>query len=410
MTIRTPLARMMAGLAAALLLALVTVATARADGFTDFLHNFEPRAVAAGVSPAVYEQATAGMTPDPNIPNLITNQPEFSMPIWDYLDIAASATRIAHGQAAMAANSALFARIGKTYGVDPYILGAIWGIETNYGSVLGSHTVIRPIIRSLATVVYAKRGRLALDEADLIAALLIVQQGPLNAQTLVGSWAGAVGHLQVNPTTILKYGTDGDGDGKVDLVHSLADALATSAKFLLGLGYKPGVDWGYEVALPPGFDYLRADRTSLKPISVFAQLGVKRADGAAFPDSGTPVFLYVPAGKDGPKFLMTGNYLVLKGYNMSDSYAMAVSHLADRLRGESDFHAPWPRGTTFPNLAQREAIQTALVKLGLLQGTSDGRIGPGTQAAYAQFQAKHGEVADGFVTLHAYEELSGATH
>ena len=391
------------------LLLTAIVGPARADGFTDFLHGFEPKAVAAGVSPAVYEKATAGLTPDPNIPNLITNQPEFSMPMWDYLDVAASATRIAHGQAAMAANAALFTRIGKTYGVDPYILGAIWGIETNYGSVLSSHTVIKPIIRSLATVVFAKRGRLAMDEADFIAALKLVQQGPLDAQTLVGSWAGAVGHLQVNPTTILKYGTDGDGDGKVDLVHSLADALATSSEFLLSLGYKPGVDWGYEVVLPPGFDYLRADRTMLRPISVFTQLGVKRADGKDFPDEQTPVFLYVPAGKDGPKFLMTGNYLVLKGYNMSDSYAMAVAHLADRLKGADDFHAPWPRGTAFPNLAQRQAIQTALVQLGLLKGTSDGRIGPGTQAAYAQFQAKHGEVADGFVTLHAYEELTAAT-
>jgi membrane-bound lytic murein transglycosylase B len=137
---------------------------------------------------------------------------------------------------------------------------------------------------------------------------------------------------------------------------------------------------------------------------------VKRTNGAAFPDPGTPVFLYVPAGKDGPKFLMTGNYLVLKGYNMSDSYAMAVSHLADRLKGAADFYAPWPRGTSFPNLAQREAIQLALVKLGFLKGSSDGRIGPGTQAAYARFQAAHGEVADGFVTLHAYQELSAATH
>ena len=377
--------------------------------FADFLHDFEPKALKAGVSAATYEKATAGLTPDPNIPNLITNQPEFSMPIWDYLDVAASATRIAHGQAAMAANAALFTRIGKTYGVDPYILGAIWGIETNYGSVLSSHTVIKPIIRSLATLTWEQRGRLALDEAEFIAALELVQRGPLDAQTLVGSWAGAIGHLQVNPTTVLKYGTDGDGDGKVDLVHSLADALATSAQFLRGLGWKPGVDWGYEVVLPKGFDYLLADRQHPRPASFFAGLGVKRANGKDFPDQQTPVFLYVPAGKDGPKFLMTGNYLVLKGYNFSDSYALTVAHLADRLKGAGDFVAAWPRDTKFPNLEQREAIQTALGKLGLLQGSSDGRLGPLTQQAYAKFQAAHGEVADGFVTLHAYEELTAAT-
>ena len=141
----------------------------------------------------------------------------------------------------------------------------------------------------------------------------------------------------------------------------------------------------------------------------FADLGVKRASGKGFADEQVPVFLYVPAGKDGPKFLMTGNYLVLKGYNFSDSYAMSVGHLADRLKGAGEFVASWPRGTKFPNLVQREAIQTALNKLGLLSGTSDGRLGPITQQAYAKFQAAHGEVADGFIALSAYEELMAAT-
>jgi membrane-bound lytic murein transglycosylase B len=269
--------------------------------------------------------------------------------------------------------------------------------------------LIRPIIRSLATLTYEQRGRVELDEAEFIAALKLVQQGPLNAQTLVGSWAGAIGHLQVNPTTILKYGTDGDGDGKVDLVHSLPDALATSAVFLKSLGYKPGIDWGYEVVLPKGFDYLLASREALRPLKFFADLGVRRANGKSFGDQGVPVFLYVPAGQNGPKFLMTGNYLVLKGYNFSDSYAMSVGHLADRLKGAGEFATPWPRRTKFPNLAQREAIQRALNKLGLLSGTSDGRLGPITQQAYAKFQASRGEVADGFISLSAYEELMAAT-
>jgi membrane-bound lytic murein transglycosylase B len=381
----------------------------RAESFTEFLHNFEPKAVAAGVSPAVYERATAGLTPDPAIPKLITDQPEFSQPIWDYIDVAASATRIAHGKAAMAANAALFKRIGKTYGVDPYLLGAIWGIETNYGSVLSSTKVIRPIVRALATVCYAKRGRLERDEAELIAALKLVQRGPLDERTLVGSWAGAIGHLQSDPTVVLKYGTDGDGDGKVDLVHSLADALATASKYLLGMGYQPGLDWGYEVRLPPDFDYLLADRKSPHPVTFFAQRGVTRVSRRPFPDSSASVFLYVPAGKNGPKFLMTGNYLVLKGYNMADSYALAVGHLADRLKGAGDFVQSWPRGTKFPNLAQRRAIQTALIKLDFLNGSSDGRLGPVTQRAYAEFQARHGEVADGFITRASYDELMAAT-
>jgi len=388
---------------------LTLASPALASPFSDFLKALEPTALAAGITAATYESATAGLEPDPNIPNLVTTQPEFDTPIWDYVDLRASDSRTTHGRAAMAANKPAFDTVAKRYGVDPAILGAIWGIETNYGSVLGNTKLIRPIIPSLATLVFEKRSRYALDIQDFIAALLLVQRGPLDAQSLVGSWAGAIGHLQVNPLSVVKYGRDGDGDGKIDLDHSLPDALATSANFLLGLGYRPGIDWGYEVTLPTGFDYLLADRENPRPVKFFADRGVTRANGLPFPDASVPVFLYVPAGKTGPKFLMTPNYTVLKGYNTSDSYALAVAHLADRLKGSGDFVSPWPRDTKFPNLAQRHAIQDALIKLGLLKGTSDGRLGPVTQRAYARYQAAHGEVADGFLTLAAYQELMAAT-
>src|SRR5690606_22118215 len=187
------------------------------------------------------------------------------------------------------------------------------------------------------------------------------------------SWAGAIGHLQVNPSNVLPNGTDGDGDGRIDLHNSLADALATSAKFLRQLGYQPGIDWGFEVSLPAGFDYLLADRDQLRPISFFAERGVTRVSGRAFSDLRTPDFLYIPAGTGGPKFLMTANYLVLKGYNFSDSYAMAVAHLTERLKGGGPYVTPWPRTTVFPNLAQRQTIQQALKALGLYQGAIDGR-------------------------------------
>jgi membrane-bound lytic murein transglycosylase B len=249
---------------------------------------------------------------------------------------------------------------------------------------------------------------LAQDEADFISALLLVQRGPLDADQLIGSWAGAIGHLQVNPSNVIAHGADGDGDGRVDLHNSLPDALATSAKFLLDLGYTPGVDWGFEVDVPQGFDWLLADRDVLRPIAFFAERGIRRVKGREFSDPGIPVSLYAPAGRDGPKFLMTGNYLVLKGYNFSDNYALSVAHLADRLKGGGAFAAEWPRGTKFPNLAQRETIQARLKQLGFYEGVVDGRIGPVTQAAYARFQAGRGEVADGFITYKSFEELSGA--
>jgi membrane-bound lytic murein transglycosylase B len=378
------------------------------ESFEAFIKNFEPTAIAAGVTHETYAKAMYGLKPDPNVPELVTAQPEFTTPLWDYIDKRVTDWRIGKGKEAIAQNQALMTATGKKYGVDPYLLASIWGIETNYGRVLADPQYIRPIIPSLATLVHQRRVRLEGDTADLIAALLLVQRGPLDATQLVGSWAGAIGHLQVNPTNVIKYGTDGDGDGAIDLQNSLADALATTAEFLIGLGYKPGLDWGYEVKVPGGFDYLLATREQLRPISFFTALGVSKVDGGAFSDPTIPVFLYAPTGAKGPKFLMTNNYLVLKGYNFSDSYAMAISHLEDRLKGLGDFVTPWPRDTKFPNLEQRKAIQQALIDLKLYDGVLDGRIGPVSQAAYAKFQASKGEVADGFITLESYEELTAA--
>ena len=379
------------------------------ESFASFIAGFEAKAVAAGVSPSTYRAAMSGLTPDPRVPDLVTSQPEFTTPIWDYIEGRVTASRIVRGQTAMERHASLFAAVGQQYGVDPYLLGAIWGMETDYGAVLGNDNLIRPIIRSLATLVHQRRTRLVEDEADLIAALKLVERWSVAPDQLVGSWAGAIGHLQVNPSNVLAHGTDGDGDGRVDLHNSLPDALATSARFLLALGYQPGTDWGFEVVVPEGFDYLLASRTELRPIAFFAERGIARVSGRPFADLRTPVFLYVPAGKDGPKFLMTQNYLVLKGYNFSDSYAMSVAHMTDRLKGGGTFADDWPRRTDFPNLAQREAIQQALKSLGFYNGAVDGRIGPISQEAYARFQAARGEVADGFITRASYDALMAAT-
>lgn len=378
------------------------------ESFDSFIANFRVKALAAGITADTYDRAMTGMTPDPRVPDLVATQPEFTTPMWDYIEGRVTSGRIERGRAAIERNSALFASVGQSYGVDPYILGAIWGMETDYGAVLGNDGLIRPIVRSLATLVHQRRTRLVEDEADLIAALQLVQRGPLDAQSLVGSWAGAIGHLQVNPSNVVGHGTDGDGDGRVDLHNSLADALATSARFLRDLGYQPGIDWGMEVVVPEGFDYLLATRTQMRPVSFFAERGITRVAGRQFSDPNLPVFLYVPSGRYGPKFLMTQNYLVLKGYNFSDSYAMSVAHMTDRLKGGGSFADDWPRSTQFPNLAQRKAIQEALIGLGLYRGAVDGRLGPITQEAYARFQAARGEVADGFITEAAYEALAAA--
>ena len=196
-------------LAAVLGLFCLIVVPAHAETFDEFLRAFEAKAVDAGVTREVYRRSTSGLTPDPNIPKLVETQPEFTTPIWDYLDTRITESRVSKGREKIEANRALFAAVGRQMGVDPYILGAIWGVETDYGAVLGNTKLIKPIIRSLATLVYQKRpSRQKLDELDFIAALLLVQRGPLNANELVGSWAGALGHLQVNPTNVGRRSQD----------------------------------------------------------------------------------------------------------------------------------------------------------------------------------------------------------
>lgn len=373
------------------------------ESFEQFIGEFRAEALAQGVSASVYDSATAGLTPDPNVPNLVASQPEFTTPVWEYLDQRISNNRVERGRAAMARQKDLFQSVGAASGVDPYVLGAIWGMETDYGAVLSQTKLIRPIVRSLATVVWQRRVRFAEDKADFIAALKLTERS--GGVSPMGSWAGAIGHLQVNPSNVLAHGKDGDGDGQVDLHNSLADALVTSAIYLRALGYQPGMDWGFEVDVPEGFDYLLATRDQLRPIRFFAERGIARVAGRQFQSLETPVFLYIPAGHTGPKFLLTANYLAFKGYNFSDSYALAIGHLTDRLKGGGNLATTWPRNTQFPNLAQRQHIQQKLKELGYYDGIVDGRIGPVTQAAYARFQAAQGQRADGFVTRASYEAL-----
>lgn len=375
------------------------------QSFSAFLRQFETRAVAAGISREVYRRATEGLTPDPAVPDFSEAQPEFETAVWTYLDRRVSVERIARGRAAFADNRALIERAGAEFGVDPHLLAAIWGMESDYGAILGNQRFIRPVIRSLATLVYERRGRVEADAAELIAALRIIQGGDATARTLVGSWAGAIGHLQIAPTAFIDYAVDYDGDGIRDPHGSLADALASSARFLRALGLRPGVDWGFEVSVPAGFDYALAGRDTLRPVGFFAELGVRRVRGLDFPDPDEAVFLYVPAGGQGPKFLMTRNYLVLKGYNFSDSYALAVALLTDRLKGAGPLVAKWPRDARFLDRQERLELQTLLRNAGYYRGEIDGRLGPITSAALRHWQAANGLTADGFPTAEALQAL-----
>ena len=233
----------------------------------------------------------------------------------------------------------------------PFLLAAIWGIESDYGAILANSTLIRPIVPALFTVAAQRRTRFEADEAELVAALRLVADGGWTKETLVGSWAGAMGHTQLIVSALRAYG---DRRRRRQPDRSATPPSPTpwprTAAYLKGLGYRSGEDWGYEVKVPEGFDLLLATRDSLRPVRFFAERGDRACRRrVAFADPEQPVFLYLPAGIDGPAFLMTANYLVLKGYNFSDSYALSVAHLTDRLKGGgavrrrlAAHHAPCP--------------------------------------------------------------------
>ncbi|MCF4099586.1 lytic murein transglycosylase [Maritalea mediterranea] len=374
------------------------------QSFSDFVKSFEREAVAAGISREFYRRITNGLSPDPTIKVAQATQPEFERPIWDYIDKRVSAAKIRQGQEKYRANKAVFDRVAAQIGVDPYVLAAIWGIETNYGTIMDQDIYFKPVVRSLFSLVHQRRGRVEADKQELLLVLKLMQAGKMPMDQK-GSWAGAMGHLQIMPTAYAQLAVDFDRDGRIDVHNSLADALASSARWLLALGYVPGEDWGMEVSLPKGFDYQLAGRDQMRTVRFFAERGVRRVAGRQFGDLDQPVFLYVPAGHNGPKFLMGRNYLAFKGYNFADSYALTVAHLTDRLKGVGPFEQDWPRNTAFLNRDQRVALQQKLKQLGYYKANVDGRFGPISQKALRAWQADAGLVVDGFATKQVFDVL-----
>ncbi len=254
------------------------------------------------------------------------------MKVWNYLDQMVSDDRISEGQKALAQNADLLRRIEARYGVDKEVIVAIWGMESHYGAVLTRPGLVKSTIRSLATLAYSG-GRLAsFGRKQLVAALKIVQRGDVTPEGMTGSWAGAMGHTQFIPTTFEAYGVDFDGDGHRNIWTSPVDALASTANYLNKSGWHHGETWGYEVVVPAG-----VKATSERSLGAWAKLGVVRVGGKGFPRPGDKATLYRPNGSDGPSFLLLHNFSVIKRYNNSNFYALAVGHLSDRLAGFGPF-------------------------------------------------------------------------
>ncbi|MEM6616452.1 MAG: lytic murein transglycosylase [Pseudomonadota bacterium] len=359
----------------------------------------------AGVSRSTFNAATGGIGPDQAVLKAASRQPEFVKPIWDYLDGAVSSARISKGRELSRQYGGILDAIEGTYGVDRNVVLAIWGMESSFGAVLNNKNIVRPVIRSLATLACLDERRAKFGKTQLVAALQILERGDTSPARMTGSWAGAMGHTQFIPTTYNSYAVDFDGDGRRDIWTNVADALASTAHYLRKSGYEPGKTWGYEVQLPQGFNYALADRKTFRTLREWQRLGVNRVAGREFPRPRDKAKLVLPAGARGPAFLMLPNFDAILKYNNSTSYALGVGHLADRIRGGSGFVQSWPRGDTPLTRSQRRELQTILTRRGFNTGGIDGKIGPMTQSAIRDYQARSGLVADGYASLQLLQRL-----
>jgi membrane-bound lytic murein transglycosylase B len=371
-----------------------------AADFGDCLAGLWPLAERRGISRSNFERYTAGLTPDLSIMDLLDAQPEFTKAPWDYLDLLVSDDRIARGRELLVQYAPAFAAVERAYGVDRHILAAIWGVESNYGTKGGD----RSVLRSTATLACVGRRRDYFRE-EFLSTLEILQRGDVPAEHLVGSWAGAFGPTQFMPTTFKRYAVDFDGDGRRNVVDSVPDVLASTANNLKTDGWVSGQRWGYEVVLPPNFNYMLADHTRQMTLRQWQALGVKPAGDKPLPRVSDRAFLLLPAGARGPAFLMLGNFSVIMKYNPAEAYALAIGHLADRLRGGAPFVQNWPRDERVLTVSERYELQALLARRGFDAGEPDGRLGPRSRVAIRNFQAATAQIPDGFASSLVLDRL-----
>jgi len=373
----------------------ITVQPASASaGFRQWIRDFKVVAAKNGIKSSTYNRAFDGIrSADPEVLELARYQPEFRQKMWMYFDSRVNEQSIARGQDEKKRWSKWLSRIEKKYGVDRDILLAIWSMETGYGEALKKDSSLRSVIRSLATLAYSDKRRRKFARTQLISAMKIVQNNGISTDKLRGSWAGAMGHTQFIPSSYIAYRQDVDGDGRADIWGSIPDALATAANLLRKNGWRTGETWGYEVKSSKSANrFINKTRT----VGEWAKLGVRRSSGRSFPRANQRATLKFLAGKNGPAFLMLKNFYVIKRYNASDKYALAVGHLGDQIAGYGDFRKPLPRPYKKLSFDEKIELQSLLARLGLYDSDIDGKIGGGTRSAIRKAQIKLGMNPDGF--------------
>jgi len=367
--------------------------------FDSWLAGFRREARAEGIGEATLSRALDGLRYRPRVIELDRAQPEFVRPIWDYLDTAVSASRVTNGRQRLHNHRGTAREMARRYGVPAEVIVAIWGIESNYGSNFGDFSTLE----ALATLAYDGRRR-AFARGELLAALRILEAGDISPERMQGSWAGAMGHTQFIPSSFEAYAVDGDGDGRRDIWGSIPDVMASTAHYLDRAGWQAGQPWGVEVRLPDGFDYAETELSIRRPSRAWAERGVRSLDGEPLPDLAAASVI-VPAGAQGPAFLVGANFRAILRYNNATSYALAVGTLADEIAGRGGVVQGWPRGEQPLSRRQVREMQQLLNQRGFAVGAPDGIMGPNTRRGLREFQAAIGSTPDGFATRHLLERL-----
>lgn len=406
-------ARLCAGIAYALTPALAAAASdatsSAPPAFETCRADLIAWAITQAVPPGLAEAQLGSLTPDPDVLAATTSQSEFVRPLWDYIEASVTPTRVEAGRAKLAEHADTFTAIEARYGVDRHILAGFWGVESSFGAVLDNSAIVKPAVRSLATLACGDPTRAPYWRNELAAALQILawNQAPLDRMPggLTGSWAGAMGHTQFMPSVYQRDAVDFDGDGRRDIWTSVPDALASTAQYLRNHGWKPGEGWGAEALLPENFDAALADETTPRSLAEWRTLGVRPARSDAFPDEAAEATLILPAGIRGPAFLLRPNFAVILRYNTALAYALTVALLSDRLRGDPGLVRDWPRGDRVLTGDERRDLQTRLTERGFTTGGVDGKIGPKTRAALRAFQNSVGLPADGYADAALLERI-----
>ena len=374
---------------------------AKVAGMQNWIAGFRAQARAQGISDATLDRAFSDVTYNPEVVRRSQNQAEFKKSLWEYLENAVSEKRQTNGRAALSQYGGVLSRVEATYGVDKEVVTAVWGMESTYGERRGD----MPVIEALSTLSY-EGYRDGFFRSQLIGALRILQAGDIDPAHMSGSWAGAMGHTQFIPTTYLAYAADFTGDGRRDIwSNDPSDSLASTANYLAKSGWQPGLPAAVEVTLPAGFDMGLSGKGKRRSVADWQSLGVRQATSRPLPPGSASAELIVPGGRNGAAFLITRNFHAILRYNNADSYALAVAHLADRLKGYPGLATPWPADHPGLRIEQRKEMQELLTARGFDTQGVDGNVGSNTTSAIRAYQQSRGLPVTGEPTADLLQQL-----